>query len=626
MVAEDDALSKEKEIDKLMALISLSFKKIINLQTTTSELHQTRVEQIKIIFQRLTKALGMIIRELVDWRDDTDDEPGDQELEAHHMYMAQVQEVTLDAANNSGPIFDTEPLQKLVEIILFIFDSGRSKHMTGNLKLLRLHAQVRTVQTDKGTEFLNKTLRVYFSQEGIEHQTLTARTPEQNGVVKRRNRTLLEAARTMLSATKVPLYFWAEAIATTCFTQNRSLVISRHEKTPYHIINGRKPSVKFFHIFDSLCYFVRDGKNHDKIMEKGYPCIFVGYSTQSRAYRVYKKRTKVIVETIHVNFDELPQMSSDHVSSDPALQYTPPLSIQSKPETTSQASTQAPTVIATENINQAETIKEKAQGEEDEFINIFSTSIQERGETSSRHVDSSNMNTFYQRHPSEHHWTKYHPPEQVIGNPSQSIITRRRLETNGEMCMFVLTVSRTEQKKIKEAMADSAWIKAIQEELHQFDRLALFVAYAAHKSFPVYQMDAKTTFLNGPLKEEVYVNQPDRFVDSHHPDKVYRLKKALYGLKQAPRDWGVEILLRNSDPPIPRGTFINQAKYDEEILNKHDSDHAGCLDSRKSTYGGIQFLGGDKLVSWSSKKQDCTSMSSAEAEYVSLSACCAQVL
>ncbi|GJT42362.1 retrovirus-related pol polyprotein from transposon TNT 1-94 [Tanacetum coccineum] len=108
----------------------------------------------------------------------------------------------------------------------------------------------------------------------------------------------------------------AEAIATSCFTQNRSLVIPRHEKTPYHIINGRKPSVKFFHIFGSLCYIVRDGENIDKMKEKGDACIFVGYSTHSRAYRVYNKRTKVIVETIHVNFDELPQMASDHVSSD----------------------------------------------------------------------------------------------------------------------------------------------------------------------------------------------------------------------------------------------------------------------------------------------------------------------
>nr|GFA39538.1 retrovirus-related Pol polyprotein from transposon TNT 1-94 [Tanacetum cinerariifolium] len=122
----------------------------------------------------------------------------------------------------------------------------------------------------------------------------------------------------MLSAVKVPLFFWAEAIATACFTQNRSLVIPRHEKTPYHIINDRKPSVKFFHIFGFVCYIVRDGENLDKMKEKGDECIFVGYSTQSRAYRVFNKRTRVIMESIHVNFDELPQMASYQISSDPA--------------------------------------------------------------------------------------------------------------------------------------------------------------------------------------------------------------------------------------------------------------------------------------------------------------------
>ncbi|GJU59993.1 retrovirus-related pol polyprotein from transposon TNT 1-94 [Tanacetum coccineum] len=132
-----------------------------------------------------------------------------------------------------------------------------------------LHAQVRTVRTDKGMEFLNKTLHAYFAKEGIRHETSTARTPEQNGVVERRNRTLVEVARTMLSEAKVPLFFWAEAIATVCFTQNCSLVIPRHEKTPYHIINARKPLVKFFYIFGSLCYIVRDGENLDKMKEKG---------------------------------------------------------------------------------------------------------------------------------------------------------------------------------------------------------------------------------------------------------------------------------------------------------------------------------------------------------------------
>nr|GEZ41340.1 hypothetical protein [Tanacetum cinerariifolium] len=180
-----------------------------------------------------------------------------------------------------------------------------------------LQAQVRVVRTDKGTKFLNQTLHAYFAAEGILHQTSVARTPEQKGVVERRNRTLVEAARTMLSATKVSLLFWAEAIATACFTQNRSLVIPRHEKTPYHIINDQKSSVKFFYIFGSTCYIVRDGENLDKMKEKGDECIFVGYSTQSRAYRVFNKRTRVIMESIHVNFDKLPQMASDQLSSDP---------------------------------------------------------------------------------------------------------------------------------------------------------------------------------------------------------------------------------------------------------------------------------------------------------------------
>ncbi|GKA05776.1 retrovirus-related pol polyprotein from transposon TNT 1-94 [Tanacetum coccineum] len=338
------------------------------------------------------------------------------------------------------------------------------------------------------------------NQEIHRHQTSTGQTPEQNGVVKRRNRTLVEAARTMRSAAKVPLFFWDKAIATACFTQNRSLVIPRHEKIPYHIINGRKSSVKFFHIFSSLCYIVRDGEYLDKMKEKGDSCIFVGYYTQSRAYRVYNKRTRVVVETIHVNFDELPQMASDHVSSnpvpqgltmaleqsslspDPQSQENVPLADQivttsneldflfslmfnellngttqvvskssavnaadapdkrQQQNTTSSTSTtvvadktllnientpettnQAPTVTSTENINQAETQKENAQVEEDKFINIFSTLVQEQEETSSRHVDSSNMYTFYQQHPSKHRWTKDHPLEQVIGNPSQSI-------------------------------------------------------------------------------------------------------------------------------------------------------------------------------------------------------------
>nr|GFB67764.1 Gag-Pol polyprotein [Tanacetum cinerariifolium] len=212
--------------------------------------------------------------------------------------------------------------------------------------------------------------------------------------------------------------------------------------------------------------------------EKGDKCIFVGYSTQSRAYRVFNKRTRVIMESIHVNFDELPLMASDQNSSDPApecqnmapnhdnlspanqrqanvvskssvvsaadapnqrQQYTTQLHIYTTRVPTRQTPTLEPTVTSSENINQAKTYAKNDQVADDEFINIFSTPVQDQGETSSRHVDSSNMHTFYQRYPSEHRWTKDHPLEQVIGNPSQSVRTRHQLESNTEMCMFALT-------------------------------------------------------------------------------------------------------------------------------------------------------------------------------------------
>nr|GEV54020.1 RNA-directed DNA polymerase, eukaryota [Tanacetum cinerariifolium] len=561
-----------------------------------------------------------------------------------------------------------------------------------------------------------------------------------------------------------------------------------------------------------------DGENLDKMKEKRDQCILVRYSTQSKGYHVYNKRTRMIVESIHIRFDEIKEVSktsvpnntsglvpqrqkaSDYENSDPVLQrqdvyssadadvplqqelnmlfgplYDEFFNACSNPSTNIQ-STSAPSthtnVHAEENNNdQAE---EGEQLQDDEFTNPFCAPAQEEAESSTYNI------------------------EQVRENPSRPVQTRRQLATDPEMCMYVLTVSTAEPKNIKEVMADSVWIKAIQEELHRFDRLQvwelvdkpfgkmvirlkwiwknkkdedqtvirnkarlvakgyaqeegiyfeesfapvarleavrIFIAYAAHKSFPIYQMDVKTTFLNGLLKEEVYVAQPDGIVDPDHPEKVYSLRKALYELKQAPKAWYNELSKFLTSKGFTKGLqihqspssiFINQAKYTLEILHKHgmdkgqsigtpmatkpkldadlsgnpvnqtdylskirslmyltssrpdivqaicfcaryqsrptekylievqrifrylrgtvnmgrwypkgfsfnltafsDADHARCIDSRKNTSGGIQFLG-DKLVSRMSKKHNCTAMSSAEAKYVALYASSAQVM
>nr|GEW41099.1 retrovirus-related Pol polyprotein from transposon TNT 1-94 [Tanacetum cinerariifolium] len=354
-----------------------------------------------------------------------------------------------------------------------------------------LHAHVRTVRTDKGTKFLNKILHEYFATEGIHHQTSVARTHKQNGVVERQNRTLVEAARTMLSAANVPLYFWAEAIATTCFTQNRSLVIRRHKKTPYHIINDQKPSVKFFHIFCSLCNIVSDGENLDKMKEKGDTCIFVGYSTNWAVTtsneldllfspmfnELLNGSTQVVSKSFVVTtadtsnkcqLQHTTPSSTTNVAAD-----TTPLNTLITPKSTCQDPTQAPT----EELHQFDRLDVWELVDRPLCKNII------------------NMKWLWKN--------KRDEENTVIRNKS---------------CLITKGYAQKEGVDFEESFAPVARLKAVR----------LFIAYAAHKSFTVYQMDVKTAFLYGHLKEEVYVNQPDGFVDPYHPDKVYYLKKALY--------------------------------------------------------------------------------------------------
>ncbi|GKA96423.1 retrovirus-related pol polyprotein from transposon TNT 1-94, partial [Tanacetum coccineum] len=168
-----------------------------------------------------------------------------------------------------------------------------------------LNATVRFVRTDNGTEFVNKTLDGWFESVGISHETSVPRSPQQNGVVERRNRTLMEAARTMLIFAKAPLFLWAEAVATACYTLNRSLVHTLHGKTYYELLKGKKPNLQYFRVFGSLCYPTNDYDDVGKLKAKADIGIFVGYAPTKKAYRIYNKRTRKIQETVHVAFDEL---------------------------------------------------------------------------------------------------------------------------------------------------------------------------------------------------------------------------------------------------------------------------------------------------------------------------------
>ncbi|GJS54695.1 retrovirus-related pol polyprotein from transposon TNT 1-94 [Tanacetum coccineum] len=262
-----------------------------------------------------------------------------------------------------------------------------------------LHAQVRTVQTDKGTEFLNKTLHAYFAQEGIEHQKSTAQTPEQNGIVERQNRTLVEASQKMLSAAKVPL-------------DGDNLDKIKEKGDAYSLSPGPQSQQNVPQAVETIT----SSKELDLLFSLMFDELLNG-------------TTLVVSKSSVVTAVDAPDKRQLHnttpSTSTTVVVDTPPLNIQTTPETTSQAPTQAPTITSTENINQAKTHKENAQ------------------------VEKTNLST--------------------------SLVHRQH-----------------EGIDFKESFPLVAQLEVVW----------LFVAYAAHKSVPVYQKNVKTTFLNGPLKEE----------------------------------------------------------------------------------------------------------------------------
>ncbi|GJZ72363.1 retrovirus-related pol polyprotein from transposon TNT 1-94 [Tanacetum coccineum] len=614
---------------------------------------------------------------------------------------------------------------------------------------VRLKETVRRIRTDNGTEFVNQTLREYYEKVGISHETSVARSLQQNGVVERRNRTLIEAARTMLIYAKAPLFLWAEAVATACYTQNRSMIRLRHGKTPYELLHNKPPDLSYLHVFGALCYPTNDSENLGKLQPKADIGIFIGYAPTKKAFRIYNRRTRRIIETIHVDFDELTVMASKHSSSGPALHEMNPATISSglvpnphpstlfvppsrtdwdmlfqslfdeflnpspilADSTGSPSSTtvnqDAPSPSNSQTTPETEPPVIPNDVEEDNHdIEVahmgndpyFGVPILEIPSDQSSSSDSIHTIVHPDHQISEHNskWTKDHPLENIIGELARPVSTRLQLHEQALFCYYDAFLTAVEPNTYKDALTQACWIKAMQEELNEFERLEvwelvprpdkvmgidfeesftpvarleairIFLAFAAHMNMVVYQMDVKTAFLNA--------------------------KKALYGLKQAPCAWydmlssflisqnfskgsvdptlfirrdGKELLLwilpwwRNPNwIRIKKGKLLIHHTIMARPTEKHlntvkrifrylkgtvheglwypkdssfaltaftDADHAGCQDTRRSTSGSMQLLG-DRLVSWSSKRQKSAVISSSKAKYIALSGCCAQIL
>ncbi|GJR38180.1 retrovirus-related pol polyprotein from transposon TNT 1-94 [Tanacetum coccineum] len=485
---------------------------------------------------------------------------------------------------------------------------------------VRLKETVRRIRTDNGTEFVNQTLREYYEKVGISHETSVACSPQQNGVVERRNRTLIEAARTI--------------------------------------------------------------ENLGKLQPKADIGIFIGYAPTKKAFRIYNRRTRRIIETIHVDFDELTAMASEHSSSGPALHdMTPDLlfqpmfdeSLNPPPYVDLQAPeviAPIPEVVAPEHdvstdspssttVDQDAPSPSNSHTTQETQTPIISHNVEEDNHdievahmgndpyfgipipevTSDQSSSSEVIHTIvlpdHQVSAHNSKLTKDHPLENIIGDLDRPVSTRLQIHEQALFCYYDAFLTSVEPKNYKDALTQACWIKAMQEELHEFERLEvwelvpppdkafvitlkwiykvkldelggilknkarlvargyrqeegidfeesfapvarleairIFLAFAAHMNMVVYQMDVKTAFLNGNLREEVYVSQPDGFVDPDKPNYVYKLKKALYGLKQAPRAWTIDFSKSQR--------HLHKSKYALESLKKYGFESCDPMDT-----------------------------------------------
>ncbi|GJV54711.1 putative ribonuclease H-like domain-containing protein [Tanacetum coccineum] len=457
--------------------------------------------------------------------------------------------------------------------------------------------KVKIIRSDNGTEFKNKVMDDFCREKGIKREYSIARTPQQNGVVERRNRTLIEAARTMLADSKLPTTFWAEAVSTACYVQNRVLVVKPHNKTPYELFRGFKPALSFMRPFGCHVTILNTLDSLGKFDGKSDEGFFVGYSLSSKAFRVYNTRTKRVEENLHIGFLENkpmiegtgPKWLFDIDSLTQSMNYVPVTTGTVSNDSAGTSEENSQDCIVEDGLNNENAEQEMfADDSSSKDVNVVGQQVN----TASLDVNTGSLKLNAVSSNEEDNTEE--EPEVDLGNITNSYIVPSTPNTRIHKDHPIENViGEIEPTSIAKALSDSSWVEAMNK--------ARLVAqgHRQEEGIDYEEVFAPVAFLYGTIEEEVYVTQPPRFKDPDHPDKVYKVVKALYGLHQAPRVYVDDIIFGSTNKELctgfeklmkdkfqmssmgeltfflgsqvqqkEDGIFISQHKYVAEILKK----------------------------------------------------------
>ncbi|KAL2345957.1 hypothetical protein Fmac_007242 [Flemingia macrophylla] len=369
--------------------------------------------------------------------------------------------------------------------------------------------KLQILRSDNGTEYTSDKFSKFCEDAGIEHQLTAPYTLQQNGVVERKNRTVLEMARCLLHDKDLPKKFWAEAASTSVFLLNRLPTKALSKSTPFEAWYGFKPKLINLKVFGCLCFSYIPQIKRDKLDKKAEAGIFVGYSSTSKAYRIFLPQSNKIIVSRDVQFFEEEKWSNE--SEKKPLQVQEEESEEDVDDQPIRGTRSLSDIYQRCNVAVMEPVDYNEAATDSKWVSAMKEELDmiEKHQTWELTEKPKDKNVIGVK------WV-YRTKFNADGSVNKH---KARLVVKGYAQMFGVDFSET------------------FSPVARLDTIRLLLALAAQKGWIIHHMDVKSAFLNGYLEEEIFVEQPEGFLVHGQEEKVYRLKKALYGLKQAPRSW-----------------------------------------------------------------------------------------